>query len=39
MWGPKSGADPGSNYEGRVGVHKSMNLITNVGCAKEYRAM
>ena len=23
-----AGADPGINYEGRLGVHKSMNLIT-----------
>ena len=22
------GADPGINYEGQVGVHKSMNIIT-----------
>ena len=26
-----AGADPGINYEGKVGVHKSMNLIMNGG--------
>ena len=25
--GLSAGADPGINYEGRVGVHKSMNII------------
>ena len=34
------GADPGINYEGQVGVHKSMNIITKgEGGAREYSTM
>ena len=34
------GADPGINYEWRVGVHKSRNIITKgEGGAQEYSTM
>ena len=34
------GVDPGNNYEGQVGVHKSMNIITKgEGGAQQYSTM
>ena len=37
---PTSGADPGINYEWRMGVRKSMNIITKgEGGAQEYSTM
>ena len=33
----RTGADPGINYNGQVGVHKSRNIITKgEGGAQEY---
>ena len=37
---PDAGADPGINYEGKEGVHKSMNIITKgEGGAQKYSTM
>ena len=40
VWSPVPGADPGINYEGQVGVHKSMNILTKgKGGAQKYSTM